>query len=224
MLEDSLQSLKNTPSINQLSHKLDKLYTRLFGFYGNVFETLPRDNGFYLFEAGKNIERILSLISVLRSAFSFKNNEEVESVILEAVLENHHLLTQYRHIYKSQWSLVAGLDMVLLEKNLPYTLSSLLDRLAYCLSHLPKSTNANRLGIDEKIVLEASTIIKLIDAESLVKVDADTQYRSELDKTLEQVFDLISKVTGSLSSLYFSHSVIQHSLLDTIEKINSDEI
>jgi uncharacterized circularly permuted ATP-grasp superfamily protein/uncharacterized alpha-E superfamily protein len=224
LLEDSLQSLKNTPSINQLSHKLDKLYTRLFGFYGNVFETLPRDNGFYLFEAGKNIERILSLISVLRSAFSFKNNEEVESVILEAVLENHHLLTQYRHIYKSQWSLVAGLDMVLLEKNLPYTLSSLLDRLAYCLSHLPKSTNANRLGIDEKIVLEASTIIKLIDAESLVKVDADTQYRSELDKTLEQVYDLISKVTGSLSSLYFSHSVIQHSLLDTIEKINSDEI
>lgn len=224
LLEDSLQSLKNTPSINQLSHRLDKLYTRLFGFYGNVFETLPRDNGFYLFEAGKNIERILSLISVLRSAFSFKNNEEVEAVILEAVLENHHLLTQYRHIYKSQWSLVAGLDMVLLEKNLPYTLSSLLDRLSYCLSHLPKSTNANRLGIDEKIVLEASTLIKLIDAESLVKVDVDTQYRSELDKTLEQVYDLISKVTGSLSSLYFNHSVIQHSLLDTIEKINSDEI
>ncbi len=224
LLEDSLQSLKNTPSINQLSHRLDKLYTRLFGFYGNVFETLPRDNGFYLFEAGKNIERILSLISVLRSAFSFKNNEEVESVILEAVLENHHLLTQYRHIYKSQWSLMAVLDMVLLEKNLPYTLSSLLDRLSYCLSHLPKSTSANRLGIDEKIVLEASTIIKLIDAESLVKVDADTGYRSELDKTLEQVYDLISRVTGSLSSLYFSHSVIQHSLLDTIEKINSDEI
>ena len=224
LLEESLQSLRNTYSINKMSHRLDKLYTQLFSFYGNVFETLPRDNGFYLFEAGKNIERILSLISVLRSAFSFKNNEEVESVILEAVLENHHLLTQYRHIYKSQWSLVAGLDMVLLEKNLPYTLSSLLDRLSDCLSHLPKSTNANRLGIDEKIVLEASTIIKLIDAESLVKVDADTQYRTELDKTLEQVYELISKVTGSLSSLYFNHTVIQHSLLDTIEKINSDEI
>ena len=224
LLEDSLQSLKNTSNINQLSHRLDKLYTRLFAFYGNVFETLPRDNGFYMFEAGKNIERILSLISVLRSAFSFKNNEEVEAVILEAVLENHHLLTQYRHVYKSQWSLVAGLDMVMLEKNLPYTLTSLLDRLSFCLSHLPKSTNANRLGIDEKIVLEASTIIKLIDAENLVKVDEDTQYRSELDKTLEQVHDLVSKVTACLSSLYFSHSVIQHSLLETIEKINSDEI
>lgn len=224
LLEDSLQSLRDTHSINQLSHRLDKLYTRLFSFYGNIFETLPRDNGFYLFEAGKNIERILSLVSVLRSAFSFKNSEEVEAVILEAVLENHHLLTQYRHVYKSQWSLVAGLDMVLLEKNLPYTLSYLLDKLASCLSNLPKSSNSNRLSIDEKLVLQASTIVKLIDAESLVKVDSDTQYRSELDKTLEDVYELISKVTGSLSSLYFNHSVIQHSFLDTIEKINSDEI
>ena len=115
--------------------------------------------------------------------------------------------------------------MVLLEKNLPYTLSYLLDKLSECLSNLPKSTNANRLGIDEKIVLEASTLIKLIDIENLLKVDDDdTQYRSGFDKTLEQVYDLVSKVTGSLSSLYFSHSVLQHSLLDTIEKINSDEI
>ncbi|HLO45278.1 MAG TPA: circularly permuted type 2 ATP-grasp protein [Leadbetterella sp.] len=224
LLDDSMQSLRDTHSINQLSHRLDKLYTRLFGFYGNIYETLPRDNGFYLFEAGKNIERIISLISVLRSAFSFKNEEEVEAVILEAVLENHHLLTQYRHIYKSQWSLVAGLDMVLLEKNLPYTLSYLLDQLGQNLTKLPKSVHATRLSIDEKIVLEATTIIKLIDTESLVRVDDETQYRSGLDKTLEKVSDLISKVTGSLSSLYFSHSVIQHSLLDTIEKINSDEI
>jgi uncharacterized circularly permuted ATP-grasp superfamily protein/uncharacterized alpha-E superfamily protein len=224
LLEDSLGSLKDISRINQLNNRLDKLYTRLFGFYGNIFETLPRDNGFYLFEAGKNIERILSLISVLRSCFSFKNNEDVEEVLLEAVLENHHLLTQYRHIYKSQWSLVAGLDIVLLQKNLPYTLSFLLDRLRDCLAQLPKSTHATRLGMDEKIVLEASTIINLVDMEALVRVEPETQYRAELDQTLEKVYNLISKVTGSLTSMYFNHSVIQHSLLDTIEKINSDEI
>jgi hypothetical protein len=72
--------------------------------------------------------------------------------------------------------------------------------------------------------LEASTKIKLIDAESLIKADEENQYRAELDQTLEQVFDLISAVTSNLTSLYFNHSVIQHSFLDTIEKINSDEI
>lgn len=224
LIEDNLQSLRNSHSINQVSHNLDKLYTRLFAFYGNIFETLPRDSGFYLLEAGKSIERILSLVSVLRSAFSFKNNDEVETVLMEAVLENHHLLAQYRYIYKSHWSLVAVLNMAFLETNLPYTLSYLLDGLSSCLSKLPKNIDSNRLNIAERTVLEAMTLVKLFDAESMIKADEETQYRTELDKTLKQVYDLISKVTSNLASLYFNHSVMQHSFLDTIEKINSDEI
>jgi uncharacterized alpha-E superfamily protein len=39
----------------------------MMAFYGNTYETSPRENGFYLFEAGKNIERFLSLISVKRA-------------------------------------------------------------------------------------------------------------------------------------------------------------
>lgn len=224
LIEDNLQSLRNSHSINQVSHNLDKLYTRLFAFYGNIFETLPRDSGFYLLEAGKNIERILSLVSVLRSAFSFKKNDEVETVLMEAILENHHLLAQYRYIYKSHWSLVAVLNMAFLETNLPYTLSYLLDALSSCLSKLPRNIDSNRLNIAERTVLEAITLVKLFDAESMIKADEDTQYRTELDKTLKQVYDLISKVTSNLASLYFNHSVMQHSFLDTIEKINSDEI
>jgi len=224
LIEDNLQSLRNSHSINQVSHNLDKLYTRLFAFYGNIFETLPRDSGFYLLEAGKNIERILSLVSVLRSAFSFKNNDEVETVLMEAVLENHHLLAQYRYIYKSHWSLVAVIKMAFLETNLPYTLSYLLDALSSSLSKLPRNIDSNRLNIAERTVLEAITLVKLFDAESMIKADEDTQYRTELDKTLKQVYDLISKVTSNLASLYFNHSVMQHSFLDTIEKINSDEI
>jgi uncharacterized alpha-E superfamily protein len=225
LIEDCLFSLKNVQTINQANHELDSLYTRLFAFYGNIFETLPRDNGFYLLEAGKNIERILSFISVLRSAFSFKNDDAVETVLMEAVLENHHLLAQYRHIYRSHFNLVAVLNMVFLETNLPYTLSYLLDALSQCLSKLPKSIEPNRLNLAEKTVLEASTKIKLIEAERLIKVAADdSQYRPELDQLLEQVFELISKVTSNLSGLYFNHSVIQHSFLDTIEKIDSDEI
>ncbi len=224
LIESSLQSLQDLQSINQMNQGLDKLYIRLFSFYGNLHETLPRDSGFYLLEAGKNIERILSLVSVLRSAFSFKNNNEVEMVLMEAVLENHHLLGQYRHIYKSHWSLVAVLNMVFLETNLPYTLAYLLDSLSNCLSKLPKSIEPNRLNIAEKTVLEANSLVKLINAETMILADADTQYRPELDKTLAQVFELISKVTSNLASLYFNHSVMQHSFLDTIEKINSDEI
>nr|WP_315159210.1 circularly permuted type 2 ATP-grasp protein [uncultured Flavobacterium sp.] len=226
LLEDSLLTLKNTNTnnINHVNHALDKLHIRLFSFYGNIYETLPRDNGFYLMEAGKNVERILSLISVFRSTFNYKKVEEEEALLMEAILENHHLLAQYRNIYKSHLSLKAVINMIFLEKNLTYTLSFLLNTLTHYLSKLPKTNEPNRLSIAEKSALEASTIVKLIDADSLIQVDEMTQFRPKLDETLSNVFELICNVSNNLSSLYFNHSVMQHSVLDTLENSESDEI
>jgi uncharacterized circularly permuted ATP-grasp superfamily protein/uncharacterized alpha-E superfamily protein len=226
LLEDCQISLKNTNTntINHVNHALDKLHIRLFSFYGNIYETLPRDNGFYLMEVGKNVERILSLISVFRSTFNYKKEEEEEALLMEAILEHHHLLAQYRNIYKSHLSLKALINMVFLEKNLPYTLSFLLNTLTYYLAKLPKTNEPNRLSIAEKSALEASTIIKLIDADSLIQIEEATQFRPELDQTLSDVFELISNVSTNLSSLYFNHTVMQHSVLDTLENIDTDEI
>jgi uncharacterized circularly permuted ATP-grasp superfamily protein/uncharacterized alpha-E superfamily protein len=226
LVEDSLFALKNTntTNINYVNHGLDKLHIRLFSFYGNIYETLPRDNGFYLLESGKNVERILSLLSVFRSTLNFKKDEEEEALLMEAILENHHLLAQYRNIYKSHLSLKAVISMVFLEKNLPYTLAYLLDQLTDYLSKLPKANEPNRLSIAEKSALEASTIVKLIDADLLIKVDKYTQFRFELDETLSKVFELICNVSNNLSSLYFNHSVMQHSVLDTLENNDPDEI
>lgn len=226
LVEDSLFGLKNptTTNVNTVNHALDKLHIRLFSFYGNIYETLPRDNGFYLLESGKNVERILSLISVFQSTFKYKNNDDVEILLMEAILENHNLLAQYRNIYKSHLSLKAVINMVFLEKNLPYTLSFLLDTLADFLSKLPKSIEPNQLSIAEKSVLEANTIVKLIEVDSLVEFDNETHIRTKLDETLSKVYELTAAVSTNLASLYFNHSVIQHSILDTLDTMNSDEI
>ena len=80
------------------------------------------------------------------------------------------------------------------------------------------------MSIAEKSALEASTIVKLIDADSLIQVDEITQFRPKLDETLSNVFELICNVSNNLSSLYFNHSVMQHSVLDTLENSESDEI
>lgn len=224
LIEDSLVGLKesNSHNISQTTHGLDKLYIRLMAFYGNTYETLPRENGFYLFEAGKNIERFLSLVSVIQTLFCFKRSKEVEQLLLESILENHNLLAQYRNIYKSQISLVTVINMLFLEKNSPYTLAYILDTLSYNIAQLPKKSELNQLSIAEKKVLEASTIIKLIDPEELVFAD-ENNYRAALDETINTVSKLLSAVTNSLSSLYFNHSVMQLSFLAT-DKNNSDEI
>jgi uncharacterized alpha-E superfamily protein len=226
LVEDSLTALKKTTTtnINIVNHALDKLHIRLFSFYGNIYETLPRDNGFYLLESGKNIERILTLISVFRSTFNIKRKEDEEAVLMEAILENHHLLAQYRNIYKSHLSLKAVINLVFLEKNLPYTLAFLLDTLSYYLSKLPKTNEPHRLSIAEKSALEANTIVKLIDANKLIVADEDSQFRSALDETFSTVFKLICEVSTNISSLYFNHSIMQHSVFNTIDNTDTDEI
>jgi hypothetical protein len=103
--------------------------------------------------------------------------------------------------------------MLFFGKNSPYTLAYILDTLSYNIASLPKKSALNQLSIAEKKVLEASTIIKLIDPEEL---EADENgFREDLDGTINTVADLISSVTSSLSSLYFNHSVMQLSFLAT---------
>lgn len=224
LIEESSVGLKdcNARNLNYTKHSLDKLYIRMMAFYGNTYETFPRENGFYLLEAGKNIERFLSLISVIQTLFCFKRSEEVEQLLLESVLENHNLLAQYRSIYKSHMSLVSVLNMLFLEKNSPFTLAYILDTLSINISKLPKKSEFNQLNIAEKKVLEATTIIKLIEPEDLEYAD-ENNYRERLDNTINTVSSLVSSVTNSLSSLYFNHSVMQVSLLTT-DKNNSDEV
>ncbi len=228
LIENSLKKIKslnaeqNNP--NEIQKVLDKLHTRLFTFYGIISESMPRDKGFYLLEAGKLIERILSRISIIRSTFSFKNDHNVENDLIEATLINHHLLVHYRLLYKSHLSLEAMLDMVLQEADLPYSLSYQLDALAECLAKLPKTSQSDRLTKAEKAVLEASTKIKLTDISTLCSFQADSLYRENLDSLLAKVFELISSVTVSLTDLYFTHTVMQHSLMESPANSETNEI
>jgi hypothetical protein len=142
--------------------------------------------------------------TVIQTLFCFRRSEEVEQLLLESVLKNN-LLAQYRSNYKSQLNLITVLNMFL-EKFAVH--SYILDTLSYNISNLPKKSEINQLSIAEKKVLEASTIIKLIDPEVLEQAD-ENNFRNSLDSTINIVSELISSVTSSLSSLYFNHSVMQ---------------
>ena len=209
---------------NSIQKILDKLHVRLFTFFGVLSESMPRDSGYYLLEAGKLTERILSKIRILRSFFSFKNEENVENELIEAALNNHYLMEYYRQLYKTNFSLETMLDMVLLDEKLPYSLAYQLDALAYCLAQLPKTGPSDRLNQAEKAVLAASTKIKLADISKLTISKSNVSFRRNLDRLLSEVADSISSVTINLTNAYFAHTVIQHVLMENPENSDAHEI
>jgi hypothetical protein len=59
----------NEYNLNKTTHALDKLYIRMMAFYGNTYETSPRENGFYLFEAGKISNVFYPLFQLFKLCF-----------------------------------------------------------------------------------------------------------------------------------------------------------
>ena len=228
LIEGSLFKIKNYKKepveVLSVQKHLDKLYSRMFTFYGTVSETMARDNAFYLLKCGKLIERILSRVSVIRSGFVFRHPDYIENELLEALLNYHHLLYRYRNTYRLQIGLAPVLDMVLLEASSPYSLVYLLDLLTFYLDKLPTMSSNDRLNQAQKLVLDATAKIKLADVPSLCQYDPDTSYRASLDTLMADITSLMLSASESLSNLYFNHVAIQPSLFGEFTQPGEDEI
>ncbi|NIJ51082.1 circularly permuted type 2 ATP-grasp protein [Dyadobacter arcticus] len=218
LIDNGFHEIRNASSMNSnnIQKTLDGLFNNMFTFLGVIAESMPRDNSFLLLETGKLIERILSRISVIQSNFGVRNTLAIENELIEATLINHHLLVNYRQVYKSHLSVEAMLDMVLLEKNLPYSLAYMLDELRKNLSQLPSTTRGERLNEAEKYVLKASTLIKLANIADLSKSNFESE-REELFELLSEVSKLISSVSTTLTNMYFSHTLMQHSFFEPVD-------
>lgn len=212
LIENINNKFKNPGA--DLQKSLDKLQTRLFTFYGIVVESVPRTNGYYLFEAGKLIERILSKIVILRSVFAHKTDRFIENELLEAVLMNHFALVHYRSAYRSNFETEYVLDTVLLNKQIPSSLVSLLDALDFCLAQLPATDS--RLSAAQKAVLAASTRIRLVDIREVSRPEHRTMHYARLDEVLSDVYASILTVSDHTTNLYFNHTSTQHSLNESI--------
>jgi uncharacterized circularly permuted ATP-grasp superfamily protein/uncharacterized alpha-E superfamily protein len=215
---------KGSTDFRAVQKVLDKLYTRIFTFYGTVSETMARDNAYYLLECGKLIERILSRVSVIRSGFVFKHADHVENELLEAILQYHHLLGKYRTLYRTQVNPVAVMDMILLESNSRFSLVYQLDLLIEYLQKLPNLSQPGRLNPAQKAVLEASVKVKLVDVASICEFEEDSNYRPGLDQLMADITGLVLTASECISNLYFDHVAIQHSLFIEAPQSKEDEI
>lgn len=212
LIDNGYQEIRNASHMNStnIQRTLDGLFNNMFTFLGVIAESMPRDNSFLLLETGKLIERILSKISVIQSNFGVRNAPAVENELIEATLINHHMLVNYRQIYKSHLSVEAMLDMILLEPSMPYSLGYMLDELKKNLAELPATTRGERLNEAERLALKASTLIKLANIPELSKYNWNDE-RTELFNLLAEVAGIISSVSTYLTNQYFSHALIHHS-------------
>ncbi|GAB3962265.1 circularly permuted type 2 ATP-grasp protein [Spirosoma harenae] len=219
-IAQKLQQIQPANNPNDIQNTLNSLQSNLFTFYGIVNESIPRNNGYYLFETGKLIERILSKITILQSIFSIKTESFIENELMEVVLMNHFALSHYRATYKTNFEMEYMLDMILLDKQIPSSLAYMLDSLDDNISQLPQVSE--RLSKPRKAILEAVTHIKLIDVADMATVEPNTQAYEKLSLVLSHVYKLILSVSTYTTSQYFNHTATQHSITETFVDLTNE--
>jgi uncharacterized circularly permuted ATP-grasp superfamily protein/uncharacterized alpha-E superfamily protein len=183
---------------------LDHLITTLCAFSGLVMENMTRGNGWLFLDIGRRLERSLLLISTLRTAFSVRQSDAVETQLIESLLDTSDNTICYRQHYRSYFELPSFLELLLLDTNNPRSLAYQISNLQEHVAKLPHPRQGLRLSGEERLMLEASSILSLANLDDFLVVSKDN-IRENLDQQLSRLYYLLTTLSETITADYFRH-------------------
>jgi uncharacterized circularly permuted ATP-grasp superfamily protein/uncharacterized alpha-E superfamily protein len=192
-------------------NSLSNVMTGLLALTGLGAESMVRDPGWHFMDAGRRIERAIQLAALLRATVTTERDTATDSLLLESVLTAAESIITYRRRYRSHAQIETVLDLLMLDDDNPRSLAYQLDRLAEDLADLPGGATRGRLGDAQRLVLEATTTLRLADTAALATTGADGT-RHDLDAFLAGTIELMCKAADAVDGTHFSHLLPQRAL------------
>jgi uncharacterized circularly permuted ATP-grasp superfamily protein/uncharacterized alpha-E superfamily protein len=180
---------------------LQRVMQSLLALGGLGDESMVRDLGWRFMDAGRRIERAVQLLSLLRATVTQARGTATDSLVLESVLTAAESIITYRRRYRSHAQLETLLDLLLLDAGNPRSVVYQLERLIADFDALPRSDD-HRLREEQRLLLEASTALRLVDTRELVAVDEDGR-RPQLDAFLAAQLDLLLRAGAAVDRVHF---------------------
>jgi uncharacterized circularly permuted ATP-grasp superfamily protein/uncharacterized alpha-E superfamily protein len=205
-VEDDLAALRRLgTNLLAVRSVTDRLLRALLALSGLAQESMVRDAGWRFLDTGRRLERALVLTSLARSLLVPPIDEDGESLVLESFLASAESLVAYRRRYRSNLSAVGVLDLVLGEPSNPRSLCHQLERLGENLGGLPHTTPGVRDEAEDRLVLDATTSLRLADLGQLAVRNADTGRRDELEALMVRIAGLLAQTSHAVASRLFTH-------------------
>lgn len=191
---------------------IDALNTSMFAFLGMNRESVRREQGWNIMDLGRKIEQSLYIITLLRSVFHNKQEEQTEHELLEFVMIASQSLITYRYTYRDHLQLPLALELLMLDNNYPKSLAYLVKKIKRYVSLLPHKGKEIPLSDKQRNIHEADSLLKLADVIKLAQHDPLTKEYAELNHFLDRLYSLISDTSLLISKTYFKHSQTQKQL------------
>jgi uncharacterized circularly permuted ATP-grasp superfamily protein/uncharacterized alpha-E superfamily protein len=185
---------------------LDRLLLDLTAFIGLSLESMTRDAGWCLLDAGRRIERGLLLVELLQHGLARTVEPEVASLVGESVLVIADSLVTFRRRYRRELRPHRVIDLLIYVENNPRSLSYQFDRLEQVLGLLPREAMGKTTN-PLSLVRDARKDLQRFTPEGLSAQDPDTGARPDLRDLLKRQRKRLLRISDELTMAYFSHSV-----------------
>jgi uncharacterized alpha-E superfamily protein len=194
-----------------VSGALQRVMQSLLALSGLVNESMVRDLGWRFMHAGSRLERGVQLLSLLDATLTDARGTATDSFVLESVLTVAESIITYRRRYRSHAQLETLLDLLLLDDGNPRSLVFGLDRLADDLDRLPVGPH-RRLREEQRLLLEASTSLRLADTKALAEQD-ESGHRPALEAVLLSLRGKLLEAADAVDRAHFVHLLPRWSLV-----------
>jgi uncharacterized circularly permuted ATP-grasp superfamily protein/uncharacterized alpha-E superfamily protein len=209
---NSLADLEQPLQVGVALTGLEQLLFRLAAFTGLTTECMSRGYGWRFLDMGRRLERALFGSGLLRAVCL--SPMESENALWEALLAITDNLVTYRRRYRLFLQEAPVLDLLLLDEGAPRSVAYQLVRLQEHVTTLPKNAVVAQRGTEERLVLEALTMLRLAEMERLLLVPAGKEDREVLDQLLSRVGYLLRSLSDTLTVNYFRQTALPRQLVD----------
>lgn len=213
--------VNNELGVEQLHKHLDDLITGIVAFTGLTSESMTREAAWLMLDSGRRLERALTMIALLRSTLAHRHEDALQTQILEAVLVSSDSLTIYQRRYRSFIQLPMVLKLLLLDETHPRSVAYQLQQLSIHIAELPRCKGKSQLTDEGRLILKATTNLRLCQVSDLAQVDETEGVYTELEELLSNTAALLWQIAEVIAEAYFSHS--QNSQL-LLFKAQEDEL
>lgn len=201
----------STPALIKV---LDRIITRLIAFMALIEESILVDQGLLLYFIGLQTEQAMMNIEKCRSLLVVNYKEQPQYEILESLLSSHESLNIYRYSYRSYLSIENVINLVLLDREYPKSLTYQLSRIQKDIDRLPHSEITGKATDCQIYIAEANFKIQSLNVESLAELTSDGVLRQNLDDSLAKLSDLLHETSLAVSDTYFNHAYQQKQLVN----------
>ncbi len=192
---------------------LPRVLASLLALGGLASDSMVRDHGWRFMDAGRRLERAVGLCALLRSTVTVAHDTATDSLLLESVLTAAESIITYRRRYRSHAQLATLLDLLLLDPDNPRSVTYQIDRLSEDVAAVARrdGSASGRLTEPERMVLEASTALRLTDLAPMTAVDHERR-RPGIEAFLDHLVRLLERASEAVDSAHFTHLLPQHPL------------